>query len=423
MVGSPLLIAEKARARLRLVLSSMQEGQAPNFSAFKLPSPADIVVTPCEVVDLHGTGVLVSRMFADSSSIVSLRSTNFYDVPQEFGAANFCLPLIQSSLKEVKAWVKWCLAGTKVRRALCLPYLPAEPIIAIAIKELFNVPLCSFIMDDKNVSAEGISDSLMEEFLVKSDLRLVISPEMRAAYEKKYNLKFWLVPPLVSDELIRRSPVTTPVGIDQTRGVLIGNVWGQRWLDMLRDSFRDTGYQVDWYCNQKNPRALTFDRDELARDGIHLLDPVHDSQLPAVLEKYAYAVVPSDPLDGGSPPSVQAIAELSLPSRMTFIVATSNLPILLLGSHRSAAGQFLQRFDLGRIVPYNAAAVQTAIRDLLEPVSQTSIRSRAASIAGKFSAANAADWIWRSLAAGEACDQIYERLMPTLNSNGLQAHG
>jgi hypothetical protein len=108
---------------------------------------------------------------------------------------------------------------------------------------------------------------------------------------------------------------------------------------------------------------------------------------------------------------------------MTFIVATSNLPILLLGSQRSAAGQFLQRFDLGRIVPYNATVVQGAIRDLLEPSSQTSIRAHAASIAGKFSAANAADWIWRSLAAGEACDQIYEHLMPTLNSNGLQAHG
>lgn len=423
MVGSPLLIAEKARARLRLVLSSMQEGRAPNFSALRLPSPADIVVTPCEVVDLHGTGVLVSRMFPDASSIVSLRSSNFYDVPQEFGAANFCLPLIQASLKEVKAWVKWCLAGTKVRRALCLPYLPAEPIIAIAIKELFDVPLCSFIMDDKNVCAEGISDSLMEEFLQKSDLRLVISPEMRSAYEKKYGLKFWLVPPLVSGNLIRRSPIATPSGVDKYRGVLIGNVWGQRWLDMLRDSFRGTGYQVDWYCNQKNPRALTFDRDELARDGINLFDPVHDTQLPAILEKYAYAIVPSDPLDGASPASVQAIAELSLPSRMTFIVATSHLPILMLGSPRSAAGQFLQRFDLGRVVPYDSRAVHSAINQLLEPDVQQSVRERAASMAGKFSAASAADWIWRSLAEGRACDQTYEDFMPTLDANGRQVYG
>jgi hypothetical protein len=423
MVGSPLLIAEKARARLRLVLNSMQEGRSPNISTLRLPNPADVVITPCEVVDLHGTGVLVSRMFSDSRSIVSLRSSNFYDVPQKFGAANFCLPLIQSSLKEVTAWVKWCLAGTKVGRALCLPYLPAEPVIAIAVKELFKVPLCTFIMDDKNVCAEGISDSLMEELLVKSDLRLVISPEMRAAYEKKYDLKFWLVPPLVSEELIRRTAEPVRQGLDQKRGVLIGNVWGQRWLDMLRSTFRNTGYQVDWYCNQQNPRALTFDRDELARDGINLLEPVHDSQLPSILEKYAYAIVPSDPLDGVSPPSVQAIAELSLPSRMTFIVATSHLPILLLGNPRSAAAQFLKRFDLGMITPYETGAAQTAIRHLLEPNTQSSIRSRAASLAGKFSAADAAAWIWRSLAAGEACDQIYEHLMPTLALNGLQTHG
>ncbi len=421
MVGSPLLIAEKARARLRLVLSSIQEGKLPNFSGLKLPSPSDLVITPCEVVDLHGTGVLLSRMFPDSSSIVSLRSTNFYDVRQQFGAANFCLPLIQASLKEVTAWVKWCLAGTTVRRALCLPYLPAEPVIAIAIKELFKVPLCTFIMDDKNVCADGISDALMAEVLAKSDLRLVISPEMRTAYEKKYGLKFWLVPPLVSDNLIRRSPSPAREGIDRKRGVLIGNVWGQRWLDMLRDTFRDTGYQVDWYCNQKNPRALLFDRDELARDGIHLRDPVHDTELPAILEEYAYAIVPSDPLDGVSPPSVQAIAELSLPSRMTFILATSHLPILLLGHPRSAASQFLERFELGRIIPYNAQAAQTAIQQLLEPTAQSSIRARASALADKFSAANAAEWIWRSLAAGAACDQTYERLMPPRELNGRHA--
>lgn len=423
MVGSPLLIAEKARARLRLVLNSMQEGRPPNFRALKLPNPADIVITPCEVVDLHGTGVLVSRMFPDSSPIISLRSTNFYDVPQEFGAANFCLPLIQASVKEVTAWVKWCLAGTTVRRALCLPYLPAEPVIAIAIKELFKVPLCTFIMDDKNVCADGISDSLMEEFLAKSDLRLVISPEMRSAYERKYGLKFHLVPPLVSDSLVRRSPQPAPERVDRKRGVMIGNVWGQRWLDMLRTTFRNTGYQVDWYCNQKNPRALILDRDELARDGIHLLEPVHDTQLPAILEKYAFAIVPSDPLDGQSPPSVQAIAELSLPSRMTFIVATSHLPILLLGHPRSAAAGFLRRFDLGRIIPYETEAARDAISELLDPAVQSSIRARAASIAEKFSAAGAADWIWRSLATGHACDPIYEHLMPPLELNGMQAHG
>jgi len=95
----------------------------------------------------------------------------------------------------------------------------------------------------------------------------------------------------------------------------------------------------------------------------------------------------------------------------------------MLGSPRSAAGQFLQRFDLGRIVPYDTRAVRSAIDQLLEPDVQKSVRERAASMAGKFSAASAADWIWRSLAEGKACDQTYEDFMPTLDANGRQVYG
>ncbi len=412
MVGSPLLIAEKARARLRSAVNALRDGLPANFNTLRLPSPADVIVTPCEVVDLHGTGILISRIFRDSSSIVSLRTSNFYDVPQTFGAANFCLPLAQVSRRDVNSWVKWWLSNTTVRRVICLPYLPADPLVAISVKEMFAAPLCTYIMDDKNVCADGISDSLLEELLAKSSLRLVISPEMRAAYEKKYRMKFWLVPPLVSEELVTRTPLSAPEGVDSRHGVLIGNVWGQRWLDLLRSTFRGSGYKIDWYCNQKNPRALVFERSELERDGIRLLDPVSDTSLPPILAKYAYAIMPSDTLDGQSPEAVQAIAELSLPSRIPFVTATSHLPTLVLGSPRSAAARFVARFGLGEVVPYETDAVRAALDRLLKPEAVSLIRRRSAEISGSFSAQDGAEWIWRSLAGGRACDLRYERLMP-----------
>src|ERR1700730_2744475 len=412
MVGSPLLIAEKARTRLQSVIASLREGRPANLQVTRLPNPADVIVTPCEVNELHGTGTLLLRIFRDSSSLVSLRTSDFYDRPQTFGAANFCLPLAQASRSEVQSWVKWWLSSTSVRRILCLPYLPTDPLVGIAAKEMFNVPLCTYIMDDKNVCTNGIPDSLMQELLAKSDLRLVISPEMREAYEKKYRLKFYLLPPLVSDELLTRNPLHHVNGVKPRRCVLIGNIWGQRWLDLLRNTFRNSGYQVDWYCNQKNPRALSFDRADLQKDGIRLLDPIPEGDLPATLSQYAYAIVPSDTLDGKSPPSVQAIAELSLPSRIPFMLATAHLPILVLGHPETSAARFVDRFGFGAVVPYDADAVRTALERLSEPRTQSVIRSRAAALGATFSARGSADWIWRSLEAGEACDLTYDKLMP-----------
>ena len=142
MVGNPLVVAGKARLRLQSMVISMgeppeQKGQ--NGARRKLPSPVDIVITPCEVKETHGTGTLLLRMFRDSSSIVSLRTSDFYDGNQDFGAAQFCLPLALLSRPDVSSWVRWCLTGATVRRIICFPYLPADVVVALAAKELFRV--------------------------------------------------------------------------------------------------------------------------------------------------------------------------------------------------------------------------------------------------------------------------------------------
>jgi hypothetical protein len=417
MVGSPLVIAERARARLQAALTSMRNGESIPLSGqqpSQLPTPADLVITPCEVNEQHGTGTLLFRMFPDWDSIISLRTSNFYDGVQAFGAAQLCLPLAQASRPEIASWLKWYLTGTSIRRIICFPYLPADVIVSLAAKDMFNAPLCTYIMDDKNVCADGISDALMTELMEKSGLRLVIGPEMRAAYQAKYRMKFWVVPPLVPDAIIRRDPVPTPQGIDARRGVLLGNIWGQRWLEMLCDVFRGSAYRIDWYCNQKDPAGLEFDRGTLERAGIRICAPIAEAELPGVLAHYGYAVVPTDTLDGTSPLSVQAIAELSLPSRIPTMITTAHLPVLVIGHPKSCAARFVTRFELGAVVPYQREAVTAAIKRLLTTENQTAIRQRAAILGPSFSSENSADWIWRSLAAGAPCDRRFEDLMPPL---------
>jgi len=372
---------------------------------------ADVVITSCEVSPAHGTGTLLLRMFPDSSDVISLRTSNFYDGVQAFGAAQYCLPLAHSTPGEILAWVKWCLAGVSVRRIMVLPYLPADPLVALAAHEATGAPLCTYIMDDKNVCADGIDDAGLLRLLESSRLRLVISPEMRDAYARKYGMDFFVVPPLVPESLLKREVVWPPDDIDWSRGVLLGNVWGQRWLDMLRDCFRGTPYSVDWFCNQERPAGLSFDPAEMAEDGVRFNNPVGEAALPQLLARYPFAVVPTDTLDGHSPPSVQAIAELSLPSRIPTMVAMSHVPVLVIGSPRTSAGQFVLRFGLGEVVPYERQAIAAALQRLTRRETQEAIRGRAAELAPKLSSEGIADWIWDSLAKGAPADPRYEGLM------------
>ncbi|MGB7126493.1 MAG: hypothetical protein WBD42_06670 [Methylovirgula sp.] len=414
MIGIPLIIAAKARARLQAVLAAKHEGveayDPPDVA--ELPDPADVVINACEINTKHGTGTLLLRIFPDSTSIISLRTNNFYDSDQNFGAAQLCLPLAQSARAEIVSWLKWYLGGANVRHILCLPYTPAEALVALAAQEILSAPLCTYVMDDKNVCAEGISDELMHQLFAKSRLRLVISPEMREAYQAKYHMRFWVMPPVVAEEIIQKHPVPTPPATNPPRCALLGNIWGQRWLEFLPKIFRGSNIEIDWYCNSKDPSGLAFDRAKLSEDGIHLRDPVAEMDLPNVLKRYPFALVPSDPLDGKSPGPVRAIAQLSLPSRMVTLMATSHLPMLVLGSPQTCAAGFVTRFQLGIVAPYERKSVSNAIKWLMSPSMQTDIRARSAALAGYFSAQGTADWIWRSLDAGKPVSFVYEELMP-----------
>jgi hypothetical protein len=414
MIGSPLLIAEKARARLQAILSGQVDAaeSIEDIDLSSLPDATDLVITACEVNSLHGTGTLLLRIFPDQKSIISLRSEDFYDGIQDFGCVRLRLPLAKAARPVISAWLKSSLVGVNVRRIICVPYTPAEATLALAAHDVLGAPLGVYIMDDKNVCADGITDDLMRELLDTARLRLVIGPEMRDVYEDKYGMPFWVMPPVVADHIVKREATPLAPGIDLRRGVLLGNIWGQRWLDMLRRIFRGAGVTIDWYCNQLNPPGLEYDRDELAADGIVQRNPIAEDDLPKVLGEYAFAVVPTDTLDGLSPPSVRAIAELSLPSRMVTMMATSHLPMLVIGSPATCAAGFVQRFDLGAVAPYDRAAVLASIVDLINPDRQNDIRSRAAQLSGHFTAAGASDWIWRSLDAGRPITSMYEDLMP-----------
>jgi FkbM family methyltransferase len=366
---------------------------------------ADVIITTNEVTDRHGTGVILNRIFAGSRNLLLIRSTNLYQVHSLKGR-RLCFSHEGLSRAQSFEQVLHALNGSTVKRVLCVPFLPDELITAIALKELFGVPLCTYLMDDNNIYARGIPDELMREALSKSSLRLAISPEMRDQYEKKYSLKFWVLPPVVGNE--SRPPSDTNYAeYPQTNdGVLVGSLWSRRWLERLRQTNREAGMRLDWYGNTQAP-WLKLNPGELQNDGIIDCGFLPEPELRERMRQYAYAVIPTGTLEEGD--DRPEIAQLSLPTRMPFLLAACRMPMIVLGSAQTAAARFVERFGVGTVSPYEPARLRQAIETITQPAEQARLRQQAARYAPMFFADGLARWIWQSVERGEPCDERFEK--------------
>jgi hypothetical protein len=370
---------------------------------------ADVIITHVEVSDRHGVGKLVQMMYLNEPNILSIRSANYYDGQHELGVLSFCVPHENKTRDAVFARVLDTLGDSTARRVVCIPYLADDVRTAIAVKEIYGAPLCTYIMDDQNIcTADGIPDGLMGELLAKSGLRLAISPEMAAAYEKKYGYRMWYMPPLVPGRLIPSRLVPPPEGSAPSEGVIIGNIWGAKWVNLLRDTVRGSGVKLRWYCNGEF-KWLPCGKDSLIEDSIIPCNPLKDDPLVAMLRAARLAVLPSGTLDKDD--DRRFLAQLSLPSRLPYMMATSHIPIVVLGNRQTAAARFVERFGIGVVVEYDRQAFVDAVNYISRPEVNLAMRKRALVASGRFSDCGAAEWVWQSLAREEAIDRRYEDLI------------
>jgi FkbM family methyltransferase len=371
----------------------------PEYPAF------DVIVSFKEICSHHGTGILLQRLFEDSSSLLTIRVVDKYGGQQSVGDINLRLPALRMRRTQIFDTVSGWMRAIQVRRIVCVPWSADEVLTAIAVKEITNADLCMYIMDDQNITTGLIPDDVMREALSKARLRLVISPEMRSAYQNKYRLKFWIMPPLVDHRLLGSNGLDPDGELD--RGVLVGNIWSPYWLGLLRDTVRTAGVKIDWYCNAGAP-WLRFDPEELKQDGINCLPHLPESKLARVLSRYPYAVIPSGTLDDND--DNRWVAQLSLPSRIPFIMAASQAPLIVVGSPETAAARFVTRFQIGTTCQYEASAFDGAVSRVKAPHNQRTMRENARCLAPVFSDSGAGEWLRKALEQGEPPDLKYEDL-------------
>lgn len=371
----------------------------------------DVIVTPNEMNERHGTGSLLRRLFAGRRGLVSIRARNDYGGEHDLGDEAFVLSHGASSRAMAFERVLQAMHGRTVKRVVCVPYVADDLLTSIILGDAFQAQVCIWIMDDQNVVVNRIPDSLFREALQKARLRLAISGWIRDAYEAKYGLEFGVLPPTVSPHLVQGTPLEPPrAELSAERAVIVGNVWGQHWLDLLRGQLRSLDLRLDWFCNS-GARWLGGREAEFAADGLVVRGALPtEEDLKREMRSRPFAVVPSGTLDEFD--DMCAIATLSLPSRIVFLVAATNTPILVLGSRKTGASQFVEAHGLGTTAGYERNEIASAMARLLDPTVQREARERAAELAPSFSSAGVRNWLWRSLEAGAPADRRFESLFP-----------
>ncbi len=384
-----------------------------------------VIITASEVNNKHGTGIYLKRIFNDDSDIISIRSSSDYGGEQTFGYQSFRFNHHNETSPQL---LLQKLGNVTVRRILCIPYTADDVRTALELKNHYQAPLCTYLMDDQNIFADGISDDLMQLLLQASELRLAISAEMRDFYGTKFNSQLTFIPPLIDPQLCQPNALNPELAgnkyFKDQIGVLIGNIWGKQAFRELFQTVGKTQQEVHWY-GQGNVEALirfSYGIDFRKVKNIKLFGFLPtEEELISKLRQYPFAIVATGKLDLED--DRPEISQLSFPSRIPFILATSQTPIIVLGNPRTAAARFITRFNLGRVCAYESRELEETILEICQPEVQAELRQNALSLSSAFDVSGFETWLWNSLAAQRPLpspydvfldDNHFEELAPSL---------
>lgn len=365
----------------------------------------DLIVSAIEINNHHGVGILLQRFFPDSTNLVTLRSSSIYGGAESFGVGHHELRSVNLTVPEIEARMKAILASYNIRRILCIPYYREDFIHGLLAHKLTGAPICTYIMDDQNIFSHHMPDHWVKSLLRISDLRLGISPEMCAAYQHKYDCKFDLLPPLLE----RAEPLVPCYWQSDTdkplKVAMIGNVWTAHQFNQLRTLLRASDLHVDWYGNGAAASWLPGTPDEWEADNLHCLGHLPEDDLVASLASYLCVIVPSGSLDQDD--DNLSFSRLSLPSRLIFIHARTDTPVLLLGSKDSAAGHFILNLGTGLCSAYEVQDLRRQLAQLQDQNEHLKLRQAIRHWAPHFILPDCGKWLWESLARRSPLPAIF----------------
>jgi len=389
-------------------------------SASDLPK-CRFVLTHCEVNTHQGVGALLLQLFPDDRGIINIRSRDLYGGTQDFAAHSFAIDAQTMTHQQIIRSIINQIGNTFPTEVLAVPYFPEDFKIAVAIKKYYDTKLCTYIMDDQNIYTPAVPDEQVRSLLEASDLCYGISKPLCKAYEGKYGMPFHFMPALIKQDLICNESVSDNRTEHQAHGVLIGNIWSQDWLNRLRSTLRSSGTSIEWYGNP-NRAWLEFNDDDLVKDGIHFKGFKEHQELIPLLKRASFGIILAG--DSNTEKERPELTYLSLPSRISYLIATAHLPLIVLGDNESAATQFVLENEIGLASSYETEDFKQAVAKLLQPDQHAYFRRMAARLAPHFSASRFEAGLWTSLQTMKPIEFMSQRRTVVVTPNEVNdRHG
>jgi FkbM family methyltransferase len=363
-----------------------------------------VIVTPNEVNDRHGTGVMVKRLFkSQTDNLISIRSKDDYSGDHQLGQIQIQMEHSGKYRSDIYRTILQTLSNKTIDHIICVPYYEDDLKTAIALKDIYDASLAIYIMDDQNCEVGVISDATMKEALEKADIRFATHGELRDAYENKYRLKFWVLPCVIPQQLVGQFS-TTPA-ITKSNGLLIGSLWSPEWFRKLAEMLKGSSQTVDWFGNH-----TAFWIQDLLEEHKETVIPwglISEEELVEKLRSYPYLIIPTGTLDAQD--DQLHLTKLSLPGRIIFAAASSGIPIIVVGSAKSSAASFVKRFDLGLVINYDVSEFRNAVASITGPKAQEHFRKKALEISSSFSDQSLLNWLYNSLDLKQPADDRFDR--------------
>lgn len=364
-----------------------------------------LLITPNEINWLHGSGVLLNRLY-DPAQVIGIRSREDY---ADKGPFSGCLIHgVGRTRAEIFSMTMQCLTDHHIKSILCVPYYREDYLIGIAAKSILGVPMAVWVMDDSIIYQKETPARVAHELFDLADVRFAISPAMRDAYERDFQEKFYMLPPTVNTKSLASVPKADfALNLEKKVCAMVGNIWGTSWFNSLVSMIKKSGWTVHWFGKGSSCGWLNTTPEALKEMNIIEKGFIPENDLPEMLKFYPYAIIPTG--TGDDHDDRRGVTMLSLPTRMPFLLAVAQMPMLVIGSAESSPAAFVRRFGVGLNCGYDTNEFASALDLMADSAFNSECRDNCANNAVNFSDEGLSGWIESASINGMVPDTRFEK--------------
>jgi len=317
-----------------------------------------VVITAVELNAHHGTGNFLRQICPETKGVVYhfFRAISIYNNICDVAGIHKVIP--DNCKLGFVDYLKYKIFKPKV---LVCPYFEKNIDFALYLKKHFNPVIITYLLDDQNIAVKKISNTNLRQLFRVSKKIYCISEEMQKAYNSKFKIKCEVLLPKLCKRSFYIANKYRFSKSAKTECCLIGNIWDNDRLNEILDICRTNKLRITWFGYGPDAPWLYIKIKKLKKSDIKIGGWLPEKQLFKKISQLPFVILPT----GGNfiKDERKEITRFSLPSRLFFLGAHSNTPILVLGRKRSAVGNFVKKNNFG-IAACTNHEIKTAIAKL-----------------------------------------------------------